>query len=32
VLHHGTILATGCPDEIRENQNVKDAYLGAMED
>jgi len=32
VLHHGTILATGSPDEIRENQNVKDAYLGAMED
>ena len=32
VLHHGTILATGSLDEIRENQNVKDAYLGAMED
>ncbi|OPX37839.1 MAG: ABC transporter ATP-binding protein [Desulfobacteraceae bacterium 4484_190.1] len=32
VLHHGTILATGSPREIRENQRVKDAYLGAMED
>lgn len=32
VLHHGTILATGSPDEIRNNQMVKDAYLGAMED
>ena len=32
VLHHGTILATGSPEEIRNNQMVKDAYLGAMED
>ncbi|MBW2674066.1 MAG: ABC transporter ATP-binding protein, partial [Deltaproteobacteria bacterium] len=32
VLHHGTILATGLPDEIRENQQVKDAYLGALEE
>lgn len=32
VLHNGTILATGLPDEIRENQHVKDAYLGAVED
>lgn len=31
VLHHGTILATGSPVEIRENQKVKDAYLGASE-
>ena len=31
VLHLGTILATGAPEEIRENQAVKDAYLGEME-
>ncbi|MBW1865657.1 MAG: ABC transporter ATP-binding protein [Deltaproteobacteria bacterium] len=31
VLHHGEILATGAPREIRENQEVKDAYLGEME-
>lgn len=28
VLHHGTIIATGPPDEIRRDQRVKDAYLG----
>jgi branched-chain amino acid transport system ATP-binding protein len=32
VLHLGTILACGPPDEIRDNQAVKDAYLGEMED
>lgn len=31
VLHHGQILATGPPTEIRENQEVKDAYLGELE-
>jgi branched-chain amino acid transport system ATP-binding protein len=31
VLHLGTILASGPPKEIRENQAVKDAYLGEME-
>ncbi|MDI6754608.1 MAG: ABC transporter ATP-binding protein [Thermodesulfobacteriota bacterium] len=31
VLHYGQILATGSPFEIRENQAVKDAYLGALE-
>ena len=31
VLHLGTILASGPPEEIRENQAVKDAYLGEME-
>ena len=31
VLHYGQILATGPPDEIRENQAVKDAYLGESE-
>jgi branched-chain amino acid transport system ATP-binding protein len=32
VLHLGGILASGPPDEIRENQAVKDAYLGEMEE
>ena len=31
VLHYGRILATGTPDEIRGNQDVKDAYLGDLE-
>lgn len=31
VLHLGRILAVGPPGEIRENQSVKDAYLGEME-
>ena len=31
VLHHGTILATGEPCDIRDNHAVKDAYLGEME-
>ena len=31
VLHHGQILATGTPAEIRQNQAVKDAYLGDLE-
>ncbi|OGP52001.1 MAG: ABC transporter ATP-binding protein [Deltaproteobacteria bacterium RBG_13_43_22] len=31
VLHYGKILATGAPDEIRNNQAVKDAYLGESE-
>jgi branched-chain amino acid transport system ATP-binding protein len=31
VLHYGQILATGPPAEIRENQAVKDAYLGETE-
>ena len=31
VLHLGGILASGHPDEIKENQAVKDAYLGEME-
>jgi branched-chain amino acid transport system ATP-binding protein len=31
VLHYGRILATGTPDEIRQNQDVKDAYLGDLE-
>jgi len=31
VLHHGEILATGPPHQIRQNQAVKDAYLGEME-
>lgn len=32
VLHLGGILASGSPDEIRDNQAVKDAYLGEMEE
>ncbi len=31
VLHYGEILTTGTPNEIRENQAVKDAYLGEQE-
>jgi len=32
VLHLGTILACGPPADIRNNQAVKDAYLGEMEE
>ena len=32
VLHMGAILASGPPNEIRENQAVKDAYLGETEE
>lgn len=32
VLHQGAILASGIPNEIRENQAVRDAYLGEAED
>ncbi len=31
VLHYGKILATGKPEEVRNNQAVKDAYLGDLE-
>jgi branched-chain amino acid transport system ATP-binding protein len=31
VLHYGQILATGPPVEIKQNQAVKDAYLGELE-
>ena len=31
VLHLGSIMATGRPEDIRDNQAVKDAYLGEME-
>lgn len=32
VLHHGKILTTGTPREIRDNQEVRGAYLGEMGD
>jgi len=32
VLHHGEILATGPPSEIKANQAVRDAYLGEIAD
>jgi branched-chain amino acid transport system ATP-binding protein len=32
VLHHGGILATGTPDEIKKNEAVKKAYLGETEE
>jgi branched-chain amino acid transport system ATP-binding protein len=28
VIHYGKVLATGSPDKIRENEEVKKAYLG----
>jgi branched-chain amino acid transport system ATP-binding protein len=28
VIHYGEVLASGKPDEIRQDQRVKDAYLG----
>ncbi len=28
VLHHGEIIATGLPDEVRDNEEVKRIYLG----
>ena len=31
VLHYGQILASGPPAEIKQNQAVKDAYLGELE-
>jgi len=31
VLHHGEILATGAPNDIKNNQQVRDAYLGETE-
>lgn len=31
VLHHGEILATGIPGDIKDNQQVRDAYLGETE-
>ena len=30
VLHYGEVIATGKPQEIRENQKVQDIYLGAV--
>lgn len=32
VLHHGQMLATGTPQEVRENESVVSAYLGKHHD
>jgi branched-chain amino acid transport system ATP-binding protein len=29
VMHHGALLASGTPDEVRGNQAVINVYLGA---
>ena len=31
VLHHGKLLATGSPEEVRANETVRQIYLGAGE-
>jgi branched-chain amino acid transport system ATP-binding protein len=31
VLHYGSIIAEGKPDEIQNNQQVREAYLGKEE-
>jgi branched-chain amino acid transport system ATP-binding protein len=32
VLVYGRVVATGTPDQIRNNQDVKDAYLGDQQE
>jgi branched-chain amino acid transport system ATP-binding protein len=32
VLYYGEILASGTPDEIRNSEKVKEAYLGKKAD
>lgn len=31
VLHQGTVISHGTPDEVRDDQTVQDAYLGGVE-
>lgn len=32
VLHRGSLLTTGPPEEVREDENVQEAYLGGMKE
>lgn len=32
VLNRGSVIATGSPDEIRQNEDVQNAYLGGLEE
>jgi branched-chain amino acid transport system ATP-binding protein len=32
VLHHGEIIASGAPDEVRGNPEVRRVYLGESDD
>ncbi len=31
VLHYGEVIATGSPDEVRNNPTVREIYLGSTE-
>jgi branched-chain amino acid transport system ATP-binding protein len=30
VLHRGTVIADGAPDQVRANEDVQRAYLGGL--